>query len=324
MAIIKIVEKSVMASLISRVMNIYLKHIGRGILIFACLFSFQTQAQENSDIWVGKLNLWEKNPITELVQITDTESYSNQPYFFDNARLFYTQEMKFEDSETQMDVWMFDFKLGTSKNITQSVFSEYSPTPLVNNNNMSVIRVNEEGKQELWEIDLQGKAIKNIAPEIEPVGYQVWMNHKELLLFVLGEPNTLQRVDVMTPNTAAKIIDADIGASLYRFEKTDWFLYTSTSDGNYLNAYNIKSNKTIQIVKMPKNSEYFSVSPIGNVITSDGLTLWQNKLMVKGEKMKAMNKWEPIKISQTECEKGISRTAISPDTSMIALVCERL
>lgn len=292
-------------------------------LLLISLCSFQVSAQQNSDIWVGKLNLWEKDPISELVQITDTDSYSNQPYFFDNSHLFYTQAMKAEENESQIDVWMFDFRLGAGKNVTQSSFSEYSPTPLPYADGMSVIRVNEEGKQELWEINLQGKAVRNIAPEIEPVGYQVWIDDKELLLFVLGEPHTLQRVDTTKPNAEAPIVDSNIGASLFRFEKTDWFFYTSKTDGNYLNAYNVKSKKFIQIVSMPKNSEYFSVSPIGHVITSDGTTLWQRKFMLKGERIKPMDKWLPIKISQVECEKGVSRTAISPDTSMIALVCPR-
>ena len=299
----------------------YSKTYNALLLIF--VFAFQVSAQQNSDIWVGKLNLWEKNPISELVQITDTNSYSNQPYFFDNSHLFFTQAMDTEESGSQIDVWMFDFKLGASENITESSFSEYSPTPLPYGDGMSVIRVNEEGKQELWEINPQGKAIKNIVPKIEPVGYQVWINNKELLLFVLGEPHTLQRIDTTKPNAEAQIIDSNIGASLFQFEKTDWFLYTSKTDGNYLNAYNVNSKKLIQIASMPKNSEYFSVSPIGHVITSDGTTLWQRKFMQKGDKIRPADNWLPIKITQAECEKGVSRTAISPDTSMIALVCSR-
>jgi len=293
------------------------------LTVCVCLFSLQANAQQNSDIWVGKLNLWEKNPITELVQITNTDAYTNQPYFFDNSNLFYTQATGGPEGELQMDIWRFDFKTGKHKNITQSAQSEYSATPMPNSKNMSVIRVDEQGKQALWEIDPQGKAIQNLAPEIEPVGYQVWMNKEELLLFVLGKPNTLQRVDVVRPNLAATIVDKNIGASLYQFERSEWFLYTSTSEGNYLNAYNARTEKTIQIVSMPKNSEYFSISPMGNIITSDGTSLWQSKFMLKGEKIKAMNKWQPIKVVQPECKEGISRTAISHDTSMIALVCAR-
>ncbi|MFT4652622.1 MAG: hypothetical protein ACI82S_000256 [Patiriisocius sp.] len=293
-------------------------------LIAGLLFvSTQVCSQDASDIWIGKLNLWEKEPVTELVQITDTAQYSNQPYFFDNERLFFTQAMVVKGSKTQMDAWVFDFKDGKSKNVTQSSANEYSPTPLLNKSDMSVIRVNDQGKQELWQIDLLGKTVQHLAPLIEPVGYQVWLNNNELLLFVLGEPNTLQRVDVLKPESMGSIVDTNIGASLHRFEKTDWFLYTSNLDGNFLNAYNKQTNKTIQIVSMPKNSEYFSVSRMGNVITSDGETLWQRKFMLKGDRIEPLNGWQVFKITQAECSSGVTRTAISPDTSMIALVCPR-
>lgn len=317
------------------------------IIICALLVPLRANAQDASDIWVAKLNLWEKDPITELVRISDNNHYTNQPYFFDNNRLFYTQAMpkenvlinvdviaavseeiqehakEVDETPVQMDTWVFDFSLGKAKNISQSETSEYSPTPYPETPDMSLIRVNDLGKQELWRINMQGKAIAHLAPLIEPVGYHAWLNNKEVLLFVLGEPNTLQRVNALASDANAEVIDKNIGASLYRFEKTDWFLYTSNTDGNYLNAYNTKTKKIIQVVRMPKNSEYFSVSPLGHVITSDGETLWQGKFMMKGDKIKPLDRWQAIKIKQPECAKGISRTAISPDTSMIALVCAR-
>ena len=296
------------------------RYIIMAAIVFSCA---NINAQDASDIWVGKLNLWEKQPITELIQITDNESYSNQPYFFDNNRLLYTQALESEEGESQMDTWLFDFQTGKPTNITESSFSEYSPTPIPSSKDMSVIRVNEQGKQELWQVDLLGKQVKHLAPSIEPVGYQVWLNNEELLLFVLGEPHTLQRVNVTKEGAVAKVVDSHIGASLYRFEQTDWYLYTTTLDGNFLNAYNTQTNKTIQIVRMPKNSEYFSVSRMGNVITSDGETLWQRKFMIKGDKIRPLDGWQEITIKQPQCANGVSRTAISPDTSMIALVCVR-
>jgi hypothetical protein len=309
------------------------------------LASAHTWSQEASDIWVGKFNLWEKDPITELVRITDNSQYTNQPYFFDNSRLFYTQAVLLDQSEelivipdpilnlapkeepasidTQTDVWVFDFKQGKASNISQSPSNEYSPTPMPMTSDMSVIRVNEEGKQELWQIDVMGKPIKHLAASIEPVGYHVWINSKEVLLFVLGEPNTLQRINAFDPDAKPEIIDNNIGASLHQFEKTNWILYTNNNDGNYLYGYNTRSKKTSQIVTMPKNSEYFTVGPLGNVISSDGETLWLRKFMVKGEKIRPLDGWKPIKIKQPECTKGVSRAAIAPDTSMIALVCPR-
>jgi hypothetical protein len=315
-------------------------------MVTLTFMSASSWSQEASDIWVGKLNLWEKEPVTDLFRITDNAKYSNQPYFFDNSRLFYTQASEIQNLDNnstqaidaqdgeenvaqdqavklQMDTWMFDFILGKSINISQSPQSEYSPTPVPNSPDMSVIRVNEKDEQELWQLDMKGKAIKHLAQSVAPVGYQVWIDDTQLLMFVLGEPNTLQRIDAFKPNAEAIVIDTNIGASLYQFEKTDWFLYTSHNDGHFLNAYNARTSNIIQIEKMPENSEYFSISHLGNIFTSDGKTLWQRKLILKGEKITPLDAWKPINIEQTECAKGISRTAISPDTSMIALVCSR-
>jgi len=287
------------------------------------LFSAQVSAQEASDIWVGKLNLWEKEPITELIQVTNTQQYSNQPYFFDNERLFFTEAVNVDGNDAQMDIWVFDFQSGKLQNITQSASSEYSATPIPDKADMSVIRVNAAGSQELWQVNLLGKAVQHLAPKLSPVGYQVWLSDTDSLLFVLGQPNTLQRVNAFDPDAKGSIVDTNIGASLHRFEKTDWFLYTRDDDGNFLHAYNKETNKTIQIVRMPENSVFFSVSRMGNVITSDGETLWQRKFMIKGDKIRPLNGWQKIIIEQPECAEGVTRTAISPDTSMIALVCPR-
>lgn len=295
-----------------------------GLILASSLCSTQAYSQDASDIWVGKLNLWEKQPITELVQITNNEEYSNQPYFFDNNRLFYTQALEVSKDKYQMDSYVFDFQSGIASNITQSDNSEYSPTPVPKTNDMSVISVDEDGKQTLWQIDPLGKYVKHLAQSIEPVGYQTWINDEEMLLFVLGEPNTLQRVNATVEGATGKIIDREIGASLHRFERSDWYLYTTTTDGNFLNAYNEKTDKIIQVTNMPQNSEYFSISRMGNIITSDGKTLWQRKLMVKGDKIRPLDSWQEIKLKHAQCSSGVTRTAISPDTSMIALVCPRL
>ncbi len=284
-------------------------------------FSLHSHAQENSDIWVGKLTLSQKHPITELVQITDSDGYTNQPYFFDNSRLFFTQATQSQEEPSQMDIFVFDFVLGTTTNITQSQSSEYSPTPLPRKPGFSVIRVNNENKQELWTINPQGSTDEHLVRAIEPVGYQVWVNEHELLLFVLGEPNTLQRVDTRKPDKMGLVIDRHIGASLYKLSNSDWILYTRLDEGNYLHAYNIVTGKTIQVLSMPNNSEFFSVSSQGEIFSSDGQTLWRRALFVKGDTLSSSDTWQALVIKQPQCSSGISRTAISPDTSMIALVC---
>lgn len=292
------------------------------------------QTPTGSNIWLARLNVNTAQPISDLVAITNNKLYTNQPYFFDNSRLFYTQMVEQEETE-QSDIMLFDIALGKIKNLTQSASSEYSPTPLVNKPGMSVIRVNELGKQELWELNPQGKPILHLAPHIEPVGYQVWLSGTELLLFVLGAvdesgelaPHQLQRVSTAEISAGSEfevnIIDKGIGASLYRYKKTDWFLYSKDmeDEGNWLFAYQAKTGKTLRIATLPQGSNYFAISPSGIVFTSDGKQLWQRQIIDKTTKLSPQQEWNSIKIEENHCQSGISRIAISPDESMIAMVC---
>jgi hypothetical protein len=294
-------------------------------LAFAALFTSlltSLHAQEASDIYLGKLNLWHKQPITDLVRVTDTDGYTNQPYFFGSGSLYFTQAVT-KEQQSQMDIFKYQLSGEAISNVTQSPESEYSPTPLPKGSGMSVIRVNAEGKQELWTLDDKGQAIEHLVPAIEPVGYQVWINNSELLLFVLGEPQTLQRVSIDTPDAVGKVVDSFVGASLYQFENSNWFLYSQTQDGNLLKAYNAKLDSTITVTELPEGSQYFSVSSTGHIITSDGNTLYHRQLIAKGDKLRAQGNWERITIDGSECQSGISRTALSHFGDKIALVCTR-
>jgi hypothetical protein len=310
-------------------MTPYFRYLLTPILVMSGL-STSAIAQQASDIYVAKLNFWHKQPITDLVQVTDTKRYSNQPYFFDSQHLYFTQAepINREGDDLQMDIFVYQLNDESIKNLTNSAESEYSATPVPNTSGMSVIRVNEQNKQELWKIDAKGKASEHLVPAIEPVGYQVWVNAHQLLLFVLGEPHTLQLVDTKTPNALGKVIDSNIGASLYQFEQSDWFLYSkmdeSKMDGkNMLKAYHAKDGVTENIVELPERSSYFSVSATGHVVTSDGDTLYHRQIIKKGKSLQAQGAWTPIKIDSKACQNGISRTAISHFGDKIALVCNR-
>jgi hypothetical protein len=296
-----------------------------GIFIFLGLsISAVSHAQEGSDIWLGDFTLEPTASISNLVPISDNEQYTNQPYFFDINHLYYTQALGADDA-VQMDIFVHRIRENQSKNVSNSDESEYSATPLPYDEGMSVIRVDASGKQALWELSSAGEPMRHLVPAIEPVGYQVWLNANELLLFVLGEPHTLQRADINQLNSAGKVIDDNIGASLYQFANSDWFLYTRASMGNFsmLKAYHRKTGLTQDIMPMPEGIQYFSVSPNGYVITSDGQQLLMHKLAIEGNSLLPTDAWQAISIEGSACASGINRTAISPLGDKIALVCAR-
>jgi hypothetical protein len=295
------------------------------ILCYGLIFPNALLAQQGSDVYVGKINLFEKQGVHSLEKVSDNAQYSNQPYFFGHDHLFFTQAVKTGDAE-QMDIFKYHLLTSSLENHTNSAQSEYSPTPLPNGKGMSVIRVNSDGKQELWRLDGDGNAVEHLVPAIEPVGYQVWLNQHELLLFVLGEPHTLQRVDIRKPSASGKVIDRNIGASLYRFEQSDWYLYSAMEENEEssaakLKAFNAKTNEIIPITNLPANSSYFSITPTGHIITSDGETLFQKQVIRKGERLDSVSDWTAIILPEGKCSKGISRTNVAKHGGLIALVC---
>lgn len=302
----------------------YIRTMKKSLLLAVSVVAVSVNAfaQQGSDIYLAKLTLGANAPITDLVQVTNTDTYTNQPYFFNNNQLFYTQ-MEGEGEQAQTDIFLFDLNLGTQANLTQSSTSEYSATPVPNKAAMSVIRVNAQGKQELWEYSLQGNALSHLVPKVEPVGYQVWLDAQQLLLFVLGEPHTLQLLE-NNPEAEGEIIDRNIGASLFRYRKSPWYLYSQTSEeGHWLKSYNSANSNVRPVLRMPDNVQYYASSPSGYIFASNGETLFQRQVIIDDKKLQPEGKWIEIKLDNTVCMKGVSRMAISPDESMIALVCDR-
>ncbi len=290
--------------------------------VFLASFTFLSEAQTASNIFIGKLNIDSKNAVRGLVQLTDSPVYTNQPYFFDNTHLFYTQTELDEKGQEQTDIYVFNFSTAETKNLTQSQDSEYSPTPLPYAPGFSVVKVNADKQQQLWEMDPQGNPKSHLVPEAEPVGYHIWVNNDEVLLYVLGEPNKLVRANKSQTEAGMVFIDSDVGPSLVRYPNSDWYLYTGSIEGNYLNAYNSVTNEVDQLFLMPDQTQYFTITNDGTLLTSDGETLWKRKLFLTQNRLSWLVEFEPVLIDHAKCARGISRTHTSPDGTMIALVCD--
>src|SRR5207244_289976 len=123
--------------------------------------------------------------------ITNRKGYDNQPRFFaDGKSLFYTSIRE----DNQADIYQYDVAKGTSRQITATKESEYSPTVMPDGKSLSVIRVEADQTQRLWSFPLAGGEPALLLEKIKPVGYHLWIDKSTLLLFVLGQPDTLQLV----------------------------------------------------------------------------------------------------------------------------------
>lgn len=260
-----------------------------------------------SNLWLSTITEQRAQTQNELLidaqwtQLTFSDGYSNQPYFVDPTSVLFT-EMHTKEGQSQTDIWRLNIANKQQTRISNSLHSEYSPTPLLIGDNISVIKVNELGKQELWELS-QGKPIKHWFSEIEPVGYHVWINPESALLFVLGEPH---RLELAYEGRESIVIDTNIGASLWRIPGSYEFSYSKViaPGKSELRSFSPLSQETKKLADLPEGADYYTWTPSGVLLTatSSAIHSWD----------KSSKTWKQILQTSKLCPGGITRMAVGP------------
>src|SRR5438046_7555234 len=134
----------------------------------------------------------------EPKKITDFAGYNNQPFFMpDGHGILYTSIRN-----KQADIYRYDLRDEATTQITNTPESEYSPTLMPDRKNISVVRVEADGKtQRLWRFPLDGGAPSLILENIKPVGYHLWIDDHTLALFILGETGKSNFLEIFDTGT---------------------------------------------------------------------------------------------------------------------------
>lgn len=296
-----------------------MKYIG---LLCGLVVCSVTAKMPGYDIYVGDLSVNDGVlSISKVERLTDRPAYDNQPHFLaDGESLLYTSAQVKEGKE-QTDIIYVSLKTGESTNLTDSAVSEYSPTPMPNGDDFSVIRAVDD-LQKLWRYPLDTNepsvAASELLTEVNPVGYQAWINANEVLLFVLGEPHQLHIAN--TKKQITRLLDKNIGASLFKIPGTDLMSY-SQSEGEvenliwYLKSVDPKTTETRILTTLPQDVYYYGWTADGKAIAAQGT-------VIKQWDMQQTNpQWLPIADLAKQCPKGITRLTTNPQNTKIALVC---
>jgi hypothetical protein len=244
--------------------------------------------------------------------ISKRPGYDNQPIFSADGRsLFYTSIRE----DNQADIYLYDLPKETTKQITTTKESEYSPTLMPGGRALSVIRVEADNTQRLWSFPLSGAPPSLILQTIKPVGYHLWLNQNSLLLFVLGQPPTLQMVDAKTEK-AEKLAD-NPGRTLLAIPKQQKVSFVhKVSDSEWLiKAFDLKSRQISTLTKTLPGVEYFCWTPQGVLLMAKDAKLYQWDAQKP-------DSWQEVADLSAFGLKAISRLTVSPKGDKLALVAE--
>ncbi len=282
-------------------------------LIYPCLLVASTllaQGPPPTTIHLADFNetSW---ALSTPAKISTLPGYNNQPSFLADGTLLYTA-----DVDGQTDIFHYNPKTESTKRLTWSQESEYSPTIMPDGTRFSVIRVEHDGIQRLWNFPLEGGPGEIILPHVKPVGYHVWLTGSRLALFVLGEPNFL--AEVISGQSTPKRLLAPIGRCLLRIPgQSAYSVVQKTDDTNWsVKRVDLETGAISTLAATLPGSEDYAWTPSGSLIMAQGQVLYRLK---PGEDKEWLKIADLGKAGLTK----ISRLALSTDGKKIALVSDK-
>ena len=248
----------------------------------------------------------------EATRVTDREGYDNQPKFLpDGDRLVYSSQG--EDGST--DIHLYDVSSGETSILIDTAESLYSPTPVPGRDAISVVRDYGDLLQQLWAFPLDGEEPELLLPNVSPVGYHAWADEQSLILFVLGEPMTLQSISI-GPGVG-KVLAESPGRALARIPGSTEvsFVDTSAADGWWLTGHDPASGAMRRLTKTVEGRQDYAWALDGSVWMGDDNRLYRWHPEGDG--------WELIADLDAEGVYDITRLAFSPDGDRLAVVGSR-
>jgi hypothetical protein len=280
------------------------------LLLFACIHLFNF-SQPNTEIFLFDLNTENgKFELSNFKNISNNEGYDNQPSFLDGNNILFASTRN-----GQTDIAKYSINYDSKIYINLSEGSEYSPLKIPNQIAVSAIRLDKDGKQLLYSYSLRNGESSVLIDDLV-IGYHVWLNDNTVLSSVLdGKKLSLYSSNINTKTN--RKLEEKIGRSLHKIPNSNLISFVSKKDSL---KWKIKSINPISGVTkhlkitLPKVEDYCWL-PNGTLLMGK-----DDKLYIY--KPKRDSNWNEIASLSDFGIKNISRLAISPDGTKIAIVGE--
>ena len=232
------------------------------------LSTFIIYSQQDTEVYLFDYSNSKPLPIlTNPMNISNNPGYDNQPSFSKNGKFIYFSSTR----NGQTDILRFDIKNDKKKWISQTSGGEYSPQE-ISKNHLSAVRLDPDGKQLLYSYKIFRNHSK-VLVENKKIGYYAWINSKELLCFVLGEPNSLQSINLKSNESI--LVDEIIGRSIHKIPNSKLMSYISKKTDLWsINSFDPVSKETSTIINTVEGSEDLTWTKNGAILMSDGSSLF--------------------------------------------------
>lgn len=281
------------------------------IVLVLQLCSLVGLAQTGSEILLFDLSIKrDKLVLSNPKNITHHVGYDNQPSFHaDQPLIFYSSF----NLDGRSDIKSYDYEKGETKSVTQTTEREYSPTLTPDKQFVSCIIQRDDGAQNLGKYPVGGGQPTILIDNLI-VGYHAWVDQDRLLLFVLGEPQTLHLYNVKTKED--KVLAEKIGRSLHSIpgQNAMSFVHKISDSEWIIKRLDGATSEITTLIKTLPGREDLCWTPDGRIVMSDGTRIYSIDPAKEKE-------WSDVVInSGGELLRGVTRLSINKKGTKLAIV----
>ncbi len=246
------------------------------ILLSFCLF---ISADDLPVTNVYVVSIEQKSPslfsFSDLKFITQYNQfgYNNQPAFNGNIVLTTMQT----PTSGQSDIVSHNLITKVKSRLTATSESEYSPTPIRGKSAYSVVRVDEDGKQRLYEYSFNNNLEpKLILEDAKNIGYHEWVRG-QLAIFYVGEPHSLYLYNPTTKKQQR--VATDIGRCIKEVPRSGNLVFVDKRSNTewFVKEFNTTNNTIKTLIKTIPGAEDFTILLDGTIVMAGGSRLYSYK-----------------------------------------------
>lgn len=251
-----------------------------------------------------------------LIKIKDAEKisahkgYNNQPCFINNdEKILFTSDI---ESDKKTHICSYNIKAKKTERLSITNTSEYSANLMPDKKNFSVVMVEEDSTQRIWEFDLLKGGNKScLSQQTDSVGYYIWFGSDTILYYKLTNPHSLHALNIKT-NQDVWLCNSPT-RSFKKVSPTTFFYAIHQETENTIYLFDVRTRKaSVLAVDNVSSNQDYSWHPVLGLLKSEASKIYRYSTDTKV--------WTELADFSAYGVKKITRFTISNNGKYIALV----
>ena len=206
--------------------------------------------------------------------------YNNQPHFTSNSELLITSDF---ESLGLTDILKLDLSRKVISRVTHTEESEYSPTGMLDQNHLSVVRQELDDSQPvpqtLWSYPLDRSHVgENLIPDHTDIGYHAWIDEEKVALFLVEDPSRLIIYDI--GRKTSTYVGKNVGRCLKVDRDKNLYYIQNREDAGEIRKFDTYLGRSQKVISIKNDQRDFDLLPNGHLIIGDGAALKTSRPMI--------------------------------------------